>query len=119
MFFIVFCLFVCLFVFNVSDSLIFDSLLGIVIVALSLLGFISLVWLKDQLSNGDSPEWLVSDRNNARREEENSHTSRAEARKNAISTASSQNRIRQSKPERQQLNRDLKQLEARAKVSVF
>ena len=50
----------CLFVF--SDNLASDGFYGLVIVLLALLGFISVVWLQDQIRNGGGPQWLEQDR---------------------------------------------------------
>ena len=38
-----------------------DGVYGQVVVFVSLVGFISLVWLKDQLGNGGGPPWLEND----------------------------------------------------------
>lgn len=38
-----------------------DGIYGLVVVFVSLVGFISLVWLKDQLGNGGGPPWLAND----------------------------------------------------------
>ncbi len=38
-----------------------DGVYGLLIVFVSLLGFISMVWLKDQLGNGGAPNWLARD----------------------------------------------------------
>ena len=35
--------------------------MGLFIVVVSLLSFISLVWLRDQLTNGNGPDWLTAD----------------------------------------------------------
>ena len=51
---------VCMCVF--SDNLASDGFYGLVIVLLALLGFISIVWLQDQIRNGGGPQWLEQDR---------------------------------------------------------
>ena len=51
---------VCVCVFR--DNLASDGFYGLVIVLLSLLGFISVVWLQDQIRNGGGPQWLEQDR---------------------------------------------------------
>ncbi|KAL5467202.1 hypothetical protein EMCRGX_G031401 [Ephydatia muelleri] len=43
------------------DNLFMDGIYGLVVVFVSLVGFISLVWLKDQLGNGGGPPWLEND----------------------------------------------------------
>lgn len=48
------------------ENLILDCLFGVVVVVLCVIGFISLVWLKDQLLLGDVPQWLLDDRENAK-----------------------------------------------------
>lgn len=55
--FIVFC----------RENLLFDCLHGLVVVLLSLLGFISVVWLRDQLGHGLGPNWLEEDRQEVNR----------------------------------------------------
>ena len=45
-----------------SDNLASDGFYGLVIVLLALLGFISVVWLQDQIRNGGGPQWLEQDR---------------------------------------------------------
>lgn len=44
------------------ENLASDGFYGLVIVLLSLLGFISVVWLQDQIRNGGGPQWLEQDR---------------------------------------------------------
>lgn len=44
------------------DNLASDGFYGLVIVLLALLGFISVVWLQDQIRNGGGPQWLEQDR---------------------------------------------------------
>ena len=44
-----------------SDNLILDNIYGLVVVFLSLVGFISLAWLRDQLIHGGAPAWLARD----------------------------------------------------------
>lgn len=46
---------------NYRDNLFMDGVYGLVVVFVSLVGFISLVWLKDQLGNGGGPPWLEND----------------------------------------------------------
>lgn len=44
------------------DNLATDGFYGLMIVLLSLVGFISVVWLQDQIRNGGGPQWLERDR---------------------------------------------------------
>ena len=44
-----------------SDNLIVDNIYGLVVVFLALVGFISLAWLRDQLTHGGAPAWLARD----------------------------------------------------------
>lgn len=44
-----------------------DCFHGLLVVLISLLGFISLVWLKDQLGHGLGPNWLEEDRREVNR----------------------------------------------------
>ena len=43
------------------DNLILDNIYGLLVVFLSLVGFISLAWLRDQLLHGGAPAWLARD----------------------------------------------------------
>ena len=97
----------------------FDSLFGVFVVAMSLLGFISLVWLKDQLSSGETPNWLVVDRNTARLQQEEDRKRRIESRKEAVGTAASFSRSNQNSTERKALDRHLKYLESRLEVTLL
>lgn len=49
------------------EDIIFDCIHGLLVVAVSLLGFISIVWLKDQLGHGLGPNWLEEDRQEVNR----------------------------------------------------
>ncbi|XP_019864267.1 PREDICTED: E3 ubiquitin-protein ligase MARCH6-like isoform X1 [Amphimedon queenslandica] len=51
-------------------NLILEGLVGLFIVFVSLLAFISLVWLKDQLTTGTGPDWLTADQQEAQRQAE-------------------------------------------------
>ena len=51
------------------ENLASDGFYGLVIVLLSLLGFISVVWLQDQIRNGGGPQWLEQDRIEGERRE--------------------------------------------------
>ena len=97
----------------------FDSLLGLLIVVVSLLGFISLVWLRDQLTNGEGPEWLTTDQNNAQRQKEERKKNKVEIRKEHAKNAGSHSRMRQSVLERSQLKHDIKHVEAQLTVSYI
>ena len=55
------CVCVCVCVLLLRDNLFMDGIYGLVVVFVSLVGFISLVWLKDQLGNGGGPPWLEND----------------------------------------------------------
>ena len=44
-----------------SQNLLLDGIYGLIIVFVTLLGFITLVWLKDQLMHGAGPTWLQRD----------------------------------------------------------
>lgn len=50
-----------------SEDIIFDCVHGLLVVVVSLLGFISIVWLKDQLGHGLGPNWLEEDRQEVNR----------------------------------------------------
>ena len=45
----------------------FDCAHGMLVVLVSLLAFISIVWLRDQLTNGLGPNWLEEDRHEVNR----------------------------------------------------
>lgn len=111
-------IFKCFFYLHFRDDLVFDSLFGLVIVVLSLLGFISLVWLKDQLSSEESPQWLLSDREFAKAHEEEEQKHRLELREEAARAAVSLSRSKQNSHDRQVLDSDLKHLEAQLDVSM-
>ncbi len=49
------------------EDILLDCFHGLLIVLISLLGFISLVWLKDQLGHGLGPNWLEEDRREVNR----------------------------------------------------
>ena len=84
--------------------------------ALCLFSFISLVWLKDQLSTGESPDWLTNDRTTARvlHEEELKH--KTESRNEALNASAAFKRSKQDSPDRVTLNKDLQQLESQIQV---
>lgn len=56
-----------MFVIQCRDNIIFDCAHGLLVVLISLLGFISIVWLKDQLGHGLGPNWLEEDRREVNR----------------------------------------------------
>ena len=101
------------------ENIVLDSIFGLVIVVVSLLGFISLVWLKDQLSNGENPNWLIVDLENAKKVDLEEENRRMNLRNETISMAASFSRRNQNSHERQTLNRDMKFLEAKIDVSIF
>ena len=84
--------------------------------ALCLFSFISLVWLKDQLSTGESPVWLTNDRNTARLLHEEELKRKVESRNEALNASAAFKRSKQDSPERVALNRDLQQLESQIQV---
>ncbi len=86
---------------------------------MSLLGFISLVWLKDQFVTGDNPNWLVADFDNAKKVEQEEKIRILNLKKETISMATTFSRTSQNALERQNLNRDLKRLEATIDVSIL
>lgn len=49
-------------IFCCREDILFDCAHGLVIVLVSLLAFISIVWLRDQLVHGLGPNWLEEDR---------------------------------------------------------
>ena len=66
------CYLPCLFTFSFlflesSDNILLDCFHGLLVVLVSLLGFISLVWLKEQLGHGLGPHWLEEDRREVNR----------------------------------------------------
>ena len=44
-----------------SNNLILDNIYGLLVVFLSLVGFISLAWLREKLLHGGAPAWLARD----------------------------------------------------------
>ena len=84
-----------------SGNLILECLVGLFIVFVSLLAFISLVWLKDQLTTGAGPEWLAADHQEAQRQAEPPQNNRTdEERQKLISQAHIDMRRRQRTTER-------------------
>ena len=55
-------MYMCMYIHVCRDNLASDGFYGLVIVLLALLGFISVVWLQDQIRNGGGPQWLEQDR---------------------------------------------------------
>lgn len=49
------------------ENIFFDCAHGLLVVLVSLLGFIGIVWLKDQLGHGLGPNWLEEDRREVNR----------------------------------------------------
>lgn len=49
------------------DNILLDCVHGLLVVLISLLGFISVVWLRDQLGHGVGPNWLEEDRREVNR----------------------------------------------------
>ena len=82
------------------DNLATDGLYGLMIVAVSLIGFISVVWLQDQIRNGGGPQWLEDDRreiNRMQRREAENHLHNLQLHLDEVDRRS---RIRRNAPER-------------------
>lgn len=82
------------------DNLATDGLYGLMIVAVSLIGFISVVWLQDQIRNGGGPQWLENDRreiNRMQRREAENHLHNLQLHLDEVDRRS---RIRRNAPER-------------------
>ena len=90
---------------------------------ISLLAFISLVWLKDQLTTGAGPEWLAADHQEAQRQAEpppppqNNRTD--EERQKLISQAHIDMRRRQRTTERVNLSEKNKKIRLEMEVSII
>lgn len=98
--------------------MVLDSLFGVVVVVLSILGFISLVWLKDQLSSGEAPQWLVDDRNKAKVQKEDFDKHKSDSSSEAWTSVTAYVRTQLSKREHQDLSNDIGQLEQLFEVHV-
>ena len=82
------------------ENLFLDDIYGLVIVFVSLLGFISLVWLKDQLGNGRGPAWLENDQRAANRVRMREAQHRVNALRRHLDEAGERARVRQQAPDR-------------------
>ena len=86
----------------------------------SLLAFISLVWLKDQLTTGAGPEWLAADHQEAQRQAEPPQNNRTdEERQKLISQAHIDMRRRQRTTERVNLSEKNKKIRLEMEVSII
>ena len=92
------------------ENLILDEICGLVIVFLSLLGFISLVWLKDQLGNGGAPGWLAHDHQAVNRLHLQEAQDRVNVLRRHLEEAGERARERQNAPERVAATRVLDRL---------
>ena len=95
-----------------------DSILGLVIVTVALLGFISLVWLKDQLTGPACPNWLVQVKQAAQREKNENQQNQANQNRQQMVEAGRRARERQNEPERVGLAKEIHDLQKQIEVSL-
>lgn len=89
------------------DNLIIDEVYGLIIVFVSLIGFISLVWLKDQLGNGGAPQWLANDHRAVNRLHIQEAQDRVNVLRQHLEAAGERARERQNAPERLAASQEL------------
>ena len=80
--------------------------MGLIIVTLSLLAFISLVWLKDQLTTA-GPQWLAQDQQQAQQQRRQEEQQRVENNLRIQADLGRRAREKHNAPERQSLNRQI------------
>ena len=91
------------------DHLATDGFYGLMIVLVSLLGFISVVWLQDQIRHGGGPQWLERDRNEVHRIERREAENELQNLQSHLDEVERRSRIRQSAPERVTAAREVTQ----------
>ena len=102
------------------DNLILDSIVGLIIVALSLLAFISLVWFKDQLTTGGGgPQWLARDQQLAHQQRHEEEQQRMEIALRQQADMGRRVRERHYAPERQTLNKQLNDYQQQLQNSLL
>lgn len=89
-----------------------DGFYGLVIVLLSLLGFISVVWLQDQIRNGGGPQWLEQDRIEVHRMERREAENELNNLQAHLDEVEQRARARQRAPERVEAAREVSLLRA-------
>ena len=89
------------------------------LVVLSLLTFISLVWLRDQLNNGGGPAWLIQDFQELQKEKDDAAEAESAARKKREQEASSRARERHISPERMNTARHIMRIQEYIDVNPF
>ena len=77
-----------------------DGFYGLMIVGASLIGFISVVWLQDQIRNGVGPQWLEQDRREIHRIERKEAEDELQSLQDHIDEAERRSKVQQSAPER-------------------
>ena len=82
------------------DDIFLDCLHGLLVVLVSLLGFISIVWLKDQLGHGVGPNWLEEDRREVNRVAMREAQERVDLLRHHLEEAGARARERQKVPDR-------------------
>lgn len=89
------------------DNLATDGFYGLVIVLLSLVGFISVVWLQDQIRNGGGPQWLEQDRIEVHRMERRAAEDELNNLQAHLDEVERRARARQRAPERVEAAREV------------
>lgn len=82
------------------ENLFLDDVYGLLIVFTSLLGFISMVWLKDQLGNGGGPNWLARDQREVNQLRMHEAQEQVNVLRHRLQQAGERARQRENAPER-------------------
>lgn len=94
------------------NNLATDGFYGLMIVLLSLLGFISVVWLQDQIRNGGGPQWLEQDRIEVHRIERREAEDELNNLQAHLDEVERRARARQNAPERVEAAREVSLVQA-------
>lgn len=93
------------------ENIVFDFFTGVLLVVLSLLTFISLVWLRDQLNNGGGPAWLIEDFQEVQKQKGDAAEAALASRKKREQETSSRARERHISPERMNTARHIMRIQ--------
>ena len=92
------------------EDILFDCIHGLLVVVISLIGFISVVWLKDQLGHGLGPNWLEEDRQEVNRVAMREAQERVDVLRRHLEEAGARALERQVVPDRVAVATELSQL---------
>ncbi len=105
-------------IFICRDNIFLDCVYGLLVVLVSLLCFISIVWLKDQLGNGIGPNWLEEDRREVNRVEMREAQERVDLLRRHLEEAGTRARERRSVPDRVTVAAELSSLYDLMKMEI-